>query len=314
MGSDSPIKVLIDGVCEAIDRLEGSAKAILIGTPEVLHFLPEDLKSVEFLEADTVITMEDSPLYSVRRKQNSSMMTALRLLREQRADAVVTTGNTGALIAGASISLPHIEGIERPALLALLPTKKNPVAVIDAGGNVSSASKHLVQYALMGAAYQKYSNGIEHPRVGLLNIGIESIKGTDELRQAYQYLSEHKNPHMDFIGNIEGREVFQGNVDVLITDGFSGNVFLKTSEGVSLFLLETIKKQFSQFPQFHETLSELQAKFDYSEYPGALLCGIEGVVIKCHGNSSAAAISQSILSAASLAKAQFAGKIHEMLS
>ncbi len=162
------------------------------------------------------------------------MIRGIRNLKERDIDAFVTAGNTGALIAAATIILPMLPEVARPALMALLPTRKGLVTVIDVGGNVSVKAPQLVQFAKMGVAFQRTYRNCPNPTVGLLNIGAESKKGTPEHRQAYDALSEA--PNMTFIGNVEGREVFQGRVDVLATDGFTGNVFLKTSEGVSSFI------------------------------------------------------------------------------
>jgi len=303
MGSDSAIQVLYKGVEDAVAKLSSKAVVSLIGTEDAFQLLPQN--SLPKFVAEETITMTDSPLYSARRKQNSSLMIGLRLLKEKKIDAFVTAGNTGALIAGASISLPRIDSIERPALLTLIPTKKKPMVTIDVGGNVFSSAKQLVQFAFMGSAYQTFCNGIDNPRVGLLNIGIESMKGTDELRDAYRMLSEISTPHFSFVGNVEGREVFQGDIDVLVTDGFVGNVFLKTAEGMSLFILEAIQASL-EVPQ-----SLLEA-FSYEEYPGALLCGVDGVVVKSHGKPSSETITKSILLSASLIEKEFVSKVTQI--
>ncbi len=192
----------------------------------------------------------------------------------------------------------------------MLPTAKDPVAVIDVGGNVSCKATHLVQFALMGAAYQRCFHSRRVPRVGLLNIGVESKKGTSELRQAYDILSQRpKGGHIHFVGNVEGREVFQGDVDVLVTDGFTGNVFLKTSEGVSSFILDHLKQAIDP-----AALPGLQRQFSYEEYPGAVVCGVEGVVIKCHGLSTAHGMLNGILGAANLVQNQFVDMLKKELS
>lgn len=252
------------------------------------HFFsrPNQLK---FEVVADVIDMHDEPLVAVRQKKSSSLILGLKSLRKHHLDGFVTAGNTGALIAGAALSLPLLPGIKRPALLAVLPTERGSVAIIDVGGNVSCKAYHLAQFAYMGVAYQHCWEGIEQPRVGLLNIGVESKKGTSEVRQAYQLMqtmSEKKE--MVFVGNVEGREVFQGAVDVLVTDGFTGNILLKTSEGVSSLILLQLQRALQDIaPEArHSIIHHLEPQFDYEEYNGAIVCGVDCVVVKCHGQSS----------------------------
>lgn len=259
--------------------------------PDELHHLCH----VEFIIAEEVITMDDDPISAVRKKKNASLNIALRLLKEGKIDALVSCGNTGALLVGALSTLSLIPGVSRPALITLFPTKKNPVAVLDVGANVTCKSEHLYQWAKMGIAFQK-SCGIPSPTVGLLNIGTEETKGREELQQAYALLNG--DPQISFVGNIEGREVFQGKVDVLVTDGFTGNVFLKTAEGLSAFILEKLEKNTETYPEF-----------DYATYPGALLCGVNGLVIKSHGEFNEKAFISAIKKGAELVRDGFLNNI-----
>lgn len=218
--------------------------------------------------------------------------------QSKKIDALVSAGNTGALVLGAKMSLSMMPGLLRPALLALMPTQKQPLAVLDVGANVQCKAVHLVQFALMGAAYQRACKN-ELPAVGLLNIGSEAIKGTSELRLAYQELqrlANMPNPFFHFAGNIEGKTVFNGNVDVLITDGFTGNIFLKTAEGLASFVLDRLNKNLPQniIDLMQDQLCDLKRHLHYAEYPGALLCGVQGIVIKCHGYSSPQAFASGI--------------------
>jgi glycerol-3-phosphate acyltransferase PlsX len=183
-----------------------------------------------------------------------------------------------------------------------MPTKKNPVAVLDVGANVQVKAAHLVQFASIGIAYQK-TRGIQNPKVGLLNIGSEPIKGTSEIRLAYQAL-ERKCPH--FVGNIEGTQVFNGDVDILITDGFTGNVLLKTAEGIVSLILDRIQAPESELQRFQS--------LHYAEYPGALLAGVKGIVIKCHSYSSPKGFKNALLGASLLAKEKFLQKLTNELS
>ncbi len=249
---------------------------------------------ITLFPAQEVIFMHDDPLLAIRQKKNSSLCVGMNMLKNGTIDALISAGNTGALIAAATLSLPKLPGIDRPALLSLLPTKNLPVAVLDVGANPSVKTHYLVQYAAIGLAFQK-CRGIEYPTVGLLNIGIEAEKGTPELRNAYKALEQlnlSDSTRKTFIGNIEGRDVFNGNVDVLVTDGFTGNVFLKTAEGIASFILQEIEAYASDSLIPH--LPVLRKRLHYAEYPGAIVSGVEGLVIKCHGDGSPSAFCESI--------------------
>ena len=252
--------------------------------------------------------MEEPPLFAVRRKKDSSMAAGMRLLREKKIDAFVSSGNTGALVAFSKLHLPMLPQIERPALLVMMPTAKGKVAVLDVGANISPKPHHLVSYALLGALYRQCMLGEKNPTVGLLNIGVEEQKGTQELKETYKTLQNKFGSH--FLGNIEGMEVFQGKIDVLVTDGFTGNVFLKTSEGISSFLAEYLKNHFG----LPETVSHLRQQFNYSEHPGAFLCGVDGIVVKCHGFSDKYALMNGIRGAFTLAKKQIISCLKAKLS
>jgi glycerol-3-phosphate acyltransferase PlsX len=331
MGSDSSPAVLFEAVLCAAEQLEKVTLIVLATQPaidsiwkksnltEVLGFTKS---RIEFQVITEVIETHEEPLIAIRQKKNSSLVVGMRLLKKRHLDAFVSAGNTGALISSATLSLPLLPGVKRPALLATLPTEKGYVAVIDVGGNVVCKACHLVQFAQIGAAYQRCCQGIEIPRVGLLNIGVESKKGTSEVRQAYQLLKEQMALHdpqdlkMRFIGNIEGREVFQGKADVLVTDGFTGNVLLKTSEGVSSFILEQLRCVLKDVipHQKNAILHYLQHHFDYEEYAGAIVCGVDRIAIKCHGKSSVKGMLNGILGAAELVKNCFLEQIKHHLS
>ena len=229
---------------------------------------------IEFVAASEVIEMNEAPLLAVRRKKDSSMAVGARLLKEGKIDALVSTGNTGALIATALFHLSRLPNVDRPALLALLPTAVRGVAVLDVGANLYPKPHHLIDFARIGLAYRKAAHNIEDGKVGLLNIGVEEEKGTAQLKEGYTLLQEEFGDA--FLGNVEGREVYEGKVDVLVTDGFTGNVFLKTSEGVSSFLVDYLKKHFGS-KAGEEVAHELHTQFNYAQYPGALLAGLDGV-------------------------------------
>lgn len=279
--------------------------------PHRVSFFPN---SIEIEVVKEAIEMGDDPLLSIRKKRHSSLLCGIRSLKKCHIDAFVTTGNTGALIAATTLSLPMLPGIKRPALIAHVPTEKGYVAVVDVGGSVSCKAEHLVQFAKLGEAYQKSFGMIECPRIGLLNIGVESQKGTLEIRKCYQLLQTlNDQGKICFSGNIEGKEVFRGDVDVIVTDGFTGNVFLKTSEGVSSFMCRKLQQSLKDLPenQKEKILKEFMNQFDSEEYPGAVVCGIDRVVVKCHGRSSTKAFFQGIQCAIKLVKNQFLQRIKE---
>lgn len=327
MGSDRPPHVLFDAVLQGSKELTSSCALVVIATHSVVNELKTmhhavlnvpGTAQIEFYPVCDSIAMADDPLFAFCNKKESSLAVGIRLLKRKKLDAFVSAGNTGALVAGAALSLPHLPGVKRPALLVVLPTVTGSVAVLDVGGTVLCKPHHLVQFAYMGAAYQRCMQGIEKPKVGLLNIGIEPKKGSSVARQAYQALCENAVSaavNMHFLGNVEGRDVFQGGIDVLVTDGFTGNVLLKTSEGLSSFIFEHIQEALQPFAseKLHQTFKELKRSFSYSEYPGALVCGVEGVVVKCHGNSSTKAILNGIKGAVRLVDQQLIPRLKEQL-
>jgi|JI10StandDraft_1071094.scaffolds.fasta_scaffold03989_16 glycerol-3-phosphate acyltransferase PlsX len=265
----------------------------------------EQLKTIV---TEEVIEMEDDPLHAIRKKKNASMCLGMQLLKEKKLDALISTGNTGALIASAKTTLPMIEGISRAALITLLPTQKHPVAVIDVGANIECTPTHLVHFAKMGVAYQK-SRGIKKPTVGLLNIGTEEKKGRRELRETYQLLQNFSPDDSPFLGNIEGKEVFTGEINVLVTDGFTGNVFLKTAEGISSFILKTLKKNKSLIPFSKPLLKRLEDELYSAESPGAILCGVDGIILKCHGDSTPESLKDAFHGALALVESHFLSKL-----
>lgn len=317
MGSENSPLVLFQGVAKAAQNFS-HAHFILLATPDVIRQIQQQAdsyvipSSIIFQPISQVIEMKDEPLSSIRQNKNSSLIIGLQLLKDRQVDAFVTAGNTGALIVAATLLIPLFKQIKRPALLANLPTKKGKVTIIDVGGTVNARVGHLMQFAEMGIAYQQCL-GVNYPRVGLLNIGVESKKGTLEVRRAYNLL--RGRPNIDFVGNVEGREVFQGNVDVLITDGFAGNVLLKTAEGVYSFILDQLKQVLEtvSLGNEEEIYRMLKTQFDYEEYMGAILCGIDGLVVKCHGATDSNGLYNAIQGACEAIKSNFIGKIKGIL-
>ncbi|WP_194848136.1 phosphate acyltransferase PlsX [Candidatus Neptunochlamydia vexilliferae] len=263
-----------------------------------------EIKRLEVVETREVIDMDEDPLHAIRKKRGASMCLGMELLKNKQLDALISTGNTGALIASAKLHLPMLKGISRAALITLLPTRKEPVAVIDVGANIQCTPEHLVHFAQMGLAYQK-SRGIAEPKIGLLNIGTEEKKGRLELRETYKLLQSFSG----FAGNVEGKEVFSGKIHVLVTDGFTGNVFLKTAEGISAFILETLHNNKKLLPFSGPLLRRLEQELYSAEYPGAILCGVDGIILKCHGDAEPEALKCSVEGALKLIEENFLNKI-----
>lgn len=325
MGSESSPRELFGAVFAVLHLLKPSDSLVVYASNEIFDppkLIPAKFSNnshqIDFHPVSETITMEDDPLTSIRLKKGSSLVIGISHIKEKRIDALVTAGNTGALIAAATIMLPLLKGCDRPALLASLPTFKRPLAVVDVGGLLSVRPQQLVQNAYFGAAYQRCRLGLEKAAVGLLNIGTESRKGTAEAREAYRLLqeaSQAQKSKIHFVGNVEGREIFQGKTDVLVTDGFTGNVLLKTSEGLSAFILDYLDHELNKrrASELDITLENLQRRFSYEEYPGALVCGVEGILVKCHGAASERGMAKSIEEAIHLVRNGLLAKIKEEL-
>ncbi len=306
---DLPVKVVLVGV-EAIVRAE-------LGRQAENHPDVRDLP-IEVAHASEFITMEDSAAKAVRTKKDSSIRVASRLMREGIAQGVVSAGNTGAVMATAKIVHGMIQGVDRPAIASALPSERGtPVVVLDVGANVDSTPEMLVQFAVMGEIYSRIIFHNRHPRVGLLSIGEEEHKGNDLTRAALPLL---KALPLHFIGNVEGRDIFTGNADVVVCDGFIGNVVLKVSEGVSKMIRNMLKASLEATVTrklgavlSREAYRELRKRVDYSEYGGAPLLGVKGVNIICHGRSDAKAIKNAIRVAAEFAEGRVNEKIEAEL-
>lgn len=312
MGGDRSPHELFQGVIQAYHELAKEVSFVVITTHDLFSEFQKILSSydfrIEFVTVSEAIERHEPPLLAVRRKKNSSLAAGIKLIKEKRIDAFVSTGNTGALVATAMLHLNKLPQIEQAALLARLPTLIGDVAALDVGANITSLPHHLVQFAQLGMLYRRVIYPHQIPRIGLLNIGAEKIKGTQQVKVSYEALASFFKDSQEgvFIGNVEGREIFQGACDVLIADGFTGNVFLKTAEGVSSFLLEYLKET--------SIASLLPLQFDYSQSPGAFLCGVDGVIIKCHGNASATILAQGIKNAYFHAKHHISDAMKQMLA
>jgi glycerol-3-phosphate acyltransferase PlsX len=318
MGCDTPPSELFSAALKFHKNLGTRAQLVVFATPDIVQSLSCPAH-IECVTVESFITMDEDPLFALRRKQNSSIHRGMQMLQQGKLAAFVSAGNTGALIASAKISLPMLPGIARPALLTLIPTKHNKIAVLDVGANINFQASHLLEYAAMGIAYQK-CRGIKRPTVGLLNIGSEAKKGTPELREAYKHLEQlnmYDTPDSArFIGNVEARDAFKGHIDVLVTDGFTGNVFLKTAEGIAAVILEQLKEKTHEHcsEQVKIVLESMSYSLHYTEYPGAILCGVEGIVVKCHGDATADTLYHGINGALGLVENSFLDKIKSQLS
>lgn len=299
MGGDNAPLETVKGVCHAAE--EFNAKYILVGNkPEIEQVAEEnnlDLGKFEIVHTETVITMEDEPLSVMRAKNDSSMSIGLRMLSEGKGDAFVSTGNTGALFTGATLIVRKIKGINRAALASVLPMTP-PLLLLDCGANISVTDECLEQFALMGSAYMKKMYDLDAPRVGLLNNGAEAHKGTQLQLDAYKRLSARED--INFVGNIESNLVPFDACDVLVTDGFTGNILLKSTEGMGKLMMQTMKDMYSsKIAQMSalvikKKIDAIKKDFDATEHGGAPLLGISRPVIKAHGSSNAKAFKNAI--------------------
>ncbi len=301
MGGDFGPAVVVPGAVEAA-RLHDLHILLVGDTPKVEAELARlDLGNIgcEIVQADDVVHMNEKPSDILRRKKNASIQVACRLVKEGAADGVVSAGHSGATVACGMFIMGRLPGVERPALAALLPTEKEPVVVLDAGANVDCRPYHLFQFGLMGDAFARDLLGYAAPRVSLLSIGEEEGKGNSQVKEAYELLKMAHN--LNFIGNAEGRDIFTGDVDVVVCDGFVGNVVVKMSEGLAASLVRMLKRVFTSgvMPALGALLARgafrnFARTIDYAEYGGAPLLGLQGLAIVCHGRSNARAMTNAI--------------------
>ncbi|MBR3175070.1 MAG: phosphate acyltransferase PlsX, partial [Oscillospiraceae bacterium] len=253
MGGDNAPREIIKGALRAKHEL--GIDLILVGQEEAIRACLPAGEDVEIVDAREIITMEDDPSTATRRKKDSSMAVSLRLLKEGAGDAVVSAGSTGALLTGATLTVKRIHGIRRAALAPVLPAGEHGVMLIDCGANVECTAEYLLQFAFMGSFYAQKLMGVPEPRVGLLNVGTEDTKGGELQHQSFDLLQQAgRQKRICFVGNIEGTDVFSGNVDVVVTDGFTGNVLLKSAEGIIKFMMHSLKDVF-----YKSTINKLAA-------------------------------------------------------
>jgi len=312
-GSDNAPFPEVEGAIIAIK--EGLCdKVYLVGKQDILikelekYYYPKD--KIEIVHASEVITMSDSPAKVVREKKDSSLVRAIQLHKDGIVQAVVSAGNTGAVMAASLFGYGRVKNILRPAIATTFPTQSHPEIILDVGANVECTPENLVQYAILGSLYFKFFFEADNPRVALLNIGEEETKGNELVKNTYIKLKETKD--INFIGNIEGKDLLKGIVDVVVCDGFVGNVMLKTVEGAAYSIMSILKSEMKKdwiaklgallsFPAY----AYLKKKLDHSEYGGALLVGLNGISVVSHGRSNAKAIKNAVGLAAHLARSGF---------
>lgn len=300
MGGDNAPQAPIEAGCKAVDELD--VDIVFVGKKEIIEQELENYncnkERIEIVNADDVVTNHDEPAKAVRSKKNSSIVVAANMLKNGEGDALLSMGNTGALLASGLLIVGRIKGVLRPALATLLPSAKGPKMLIDAGANTNCKAENLVQFAVMGSIYMKNVMGINSPKVGLMSNGEEEGKGDELTKETYPLL---KNAPVNFIGNIEGRDVMEGTADVITCDGFVGNVILKTVEGMGSVVGNKVKDMFTKnilsklgaiFVM--KSIKEFKNSMDYREYGGAPLLGTKKPVIKGHGSSDAKAVFSAI--------------------
>lgn len=301
MGGDNAPKSNVEGVVSAIK--EYNIDIIITGDKDALEKEFEnyefDRSKLEIVHTTEIIENEDKPVKAIRSKKDSSMVVALRLVKEGKADAVVSAGNTGALLAGGLFVVGRIKGIDRPCLCPAIPNVKKGMTIIaDGGANADCKPRNLVEFAAMTNIYSKKVLGIENPRISLANVGAEEGKGNDLMKKSYEEL---KNMDINFIGNLEARDVINAKTDVIVCDGFTGNILLKSAEGVAMSVMGLLKETFLSSTKgkigamlLKDDLRKLKSFMDYAEYGGAPLLGVNGGVIKAHGSSNSKAIKNAI--------------------
>ncbi|PRO65264.1 phosphate acyltransferase PlsX [Alkalicoccus urumqiensis] len=289
MGGDNAPQSALDGCRSAHDAFP-DLELILVGDESQMKEDWLESSRVRIVHTTEKIESDDAPVKAVRRKKEASMVKAVQMVKDKEADACISAGNTGALMTAGLLIVGRIPGIERPALAPMLPTLDGGgFLLLDVGANMEAKASHLVQYAEMGSVYMNRVRGIEKPRVALLNVGAEGGKGTELVKEAFDGLEQ---ADIHFIGNIEGRELLEGRADIVVTDGFSGNLVLKTIEGTALSLFQILRKELTSSLKnklaagvLKPAFKNVRSKLDYAEYGGAGLFGLQAPVIKAHGSS-----------------------------
>ena len=322
MGGDYAPEEVVLGAIEAVKSY--SLDVVLVGDTnkikEVLNrYGAKDNSHLSIVHASQVIDMGEHPAQAIRKKKDASIVVATQLVKDGACDAVVAPGSTGAAVTAALLGLGRIKGIERPCIATPIPSKKGITVLLDSGANANSKPKHLVEGAIMGSHYAKYILGVGKPTVGLLNIGEEASKGNELAQATYPLLEKLKT--ISFYGNVEGRDIPKGTVDVVVCDGFVGNVILKFGEGMAMFIIRLVKDTIKSSGfiaklgalAVYPALRTLKKRLDFTEYGGAPLLGVDGSFIICHGSSKAKAIKNAIRVAGELAQQDVEGHIRKSI-
>lgn len=321
MGGDNAPEEIVRGAVDAVKEAP-DVQVLLVGQEEkinaVLTTLTYPKEQITVVNATEVIEMAEPPVAAIRKKKDSSIVVGMKLVKDDQADAFVSAGSTGAVLVGGQVLIGRIRGIERPPLAPLIPTEKGVTLLIDCGANVDARASHLVQFAQMGSIYMKHVMGIDNPTVGIVNIGAEEEKGNALVKETFPLLKEQ--PDLNFIGSVEARDIPTGPADVVVCEAFTGNVILKMYEGTAAMLLSAVKKGLMSTlrskigallikPALKETLKD----YDASKYGGAPMLGLNGLVVKTHGNSKALEIRNTVLQCKTFIQADINGKIREQL-
>ena len=319
MGGDNAPGEIVKGAVEAV-QAEKDIKVFLVGRQDAVNAelakYTYDKEKIEVVHAEEVIEMAEPPVNAIRKKKQSSLVIGMNMIKHQEADAIVTAGSTGATLVGGQVLVGRIKGIERPPLAPLVPTEKGVSLLIDCGANVDARPSHLVQFAQIGSIYMENIVGIKNPRVAILNIGAEEEKGNQLVKETFPLLKGC--PGINFIGSIEAREIPHGGADVIVCEAFAGNIVLKLYEGVAATLLSKVKEGLMSSLRskigallIKPALKQTLKSFDASQYGGAPLLGLNGLVVKTHGSAKAIDVKNSILQCVTFKQQDINGKIKE---
>ena len=322
MGGDNAPAAIVEGAMMALSE-RNDIEVILVGDEtgirRELEKYPGDKDRVRVVHASEVISMDEPPVAAIRSKKDSSMVVGMKLVSAGEADAFVSGGSSGALLVGAQLIVGRLKGIKRPPFATLIPTKKGVSLLLDCGANVDARSDHLVTFARIGTLYMKHIVGVSDPSTGIINIGAEEEKGNALVKETFPLLKEE--PGIRFIGSVEARDIPMGGCDILVCEGFTGNVVLKMMEGTANMLLGSIREALMQSLRgkiggalIKPSLKKLLKAFDASEYGGAPLLGLKGLVVKVHGNSKAGEVRQAIFQCADFTSMKMTDKIQEYAS
>ena len=316
MGGDNAPDEIVAGVLESVELLDKDDELILVGPEEIIkaRLSPSKLRkgAISVVHAPDIIGMDEVPIETLRKKPKSSIAVLAKLAKRGQTNAVISAGNTGACVAAFQMRMRNLSGVNRPGITVVFPTPEGPVAICDVGANISCKPMNLYQYGVMASIYSKHLFGIENPRVGLMSIGAEDAKGNEIVKKARELMKSDSK--MNFVGNIEGRDIFEGTCDVVICEGFVGNVILKLTEGLVDGLFKAIKYELMEeklrlVMKFKPVMKRIYKKYDYNEYGGALLLGVNGTALICHGSSRNRTIKNAILAS----KRFYTGKINDKI-